>query len=199
MKLFIFEGIDFSGKSTYFEYIKEVYKNKQNCFFVKEPWEKAKTYKEIREILEGKRKIPEIELKKLFAKARNELFDYLIKADYKYVFLDRSILSNYAYYFGEKNFDEFCDITGEKYKDLILNRKNILFLFVVEKKELIKRMKQRENLEHYEKYDLLLKVQERYLKIFDELNMEKYLFNTSEKSIEEIKNEITSILKKYII
>jgi len=195
MRLFIFEGIDFSGKSTYFEYVKKIYENRKDCFFVKEPWEKAKTYDEIREVLEKKRKIDEIELKKLFAKARNELFDYLIEKNYEYVFLDRSILSNYCYYFGDLNFDEFCNVMGEKYKDLILNKNNVLFLFVVEKNDLLKRMKEREKLEYYEKIDILLKAQEKYLKMYETLNIKKYLLNTSKESIEEVKNKIFSILK----
>ncbi len=199
MKLFVFEGIDFSGKSTYFEYIKKIYRNSKDYFFVKEPWEKAKTYNILREVLEKKKKIDEIELKKLFARARNELFDYLIEKNYKYVFLDRSILSNFAYFFDNNlSFDDFCSLVGEKYKDIILNKNNVLFLFIVEKEDLIKRMKERKILEHYEKTSILLKVQEKYLRIYRSLDMKKFLFDTSKESIEEIKNKIISILKKEI-
>ena len=192
--LIVFEGIEASGKSTSLKKaIKYLKKKKIKFITFREPGgtnfsEKLRTL-----MLNKKSKLNSKTDLFLLMASRSENFDKIIKNNYnkKVILIDRFIDSTLAYqHYG----------MGLK-KDLIINMNNFLlgnlkpnftFLSVVNKKNMLERIKLRKNTNKYDnfKYNFYNKVQKGFLKL-SRKNKSKYLILDSNKdSLKIIENKI---------
>ena len=192
--LIVFEGIEASGKSTSLKKaIKYLKKKKIKFITFREPGgtnfsEKLRTL-----MLNKKSKLNSKTDLFLLMASRSENFDKIIKNNYnkKVILIDRFIDSTLAY--------QHYGIGLEK--DLIINMNNFLlgnlkpnftFLSVVNKKNMLERIKLRKNTNKYDnfKYNFYNKVQKGFLKL-SRKNKSKYLILDSNKdSLKIIENKI---------
>ena len=192
--LIVFEGIEASGKSTSLKKaIKYLKKKKIKFITFREPGgtnfsEKLRTL-----MLNKKSKLNSKTDLFLLMASRSENFDKIIKNNYnkKVILIDRFIDSTLAYQHYGMGLE----------KDLIINMNNFLlgnlkpnftFLSVVNKKNMLERIKLRKNTNKYDnfKYNFYNKVQKGFLKL-SRKNKSKYLILDSNKySLKIIENKI---------
>ena len=192
--LIVFEGIEASGKSTSLKKaIKYLKKKKIKFITFREPGgtnfsEKLRTL-----MLNKKSKLNSKTDLFLLMASRSENFDKIIKNNYnkKVILIDRFIDSTLAYQHYGMGLE----------KDLIINMNNFIlgnlkpnftFLSVVNKKNMLERIKLRKNTNKYDnfKYNFYNKVQKGFLKL-SRKNKSKYLILDSNKdSLKIIENKI---------
>ena len=201
--LIVFEGIETSGKSTSLKKaIKYLKKKKIKYITLREPGGTNLSEKLRSLMLNKKSKLNYKTDLFLFMASRSENFDKILKQNYKkkVILIDRFVDSTLAYQHYGLGLDK--DLILKMNKFLLGNLKpNFTFLNVVNKKNLLKRLKLRKNINKYDNfnYNFYNKVQKGFLKIASK-NKSKYLILDSNKDnlkITENKliNKIENILK----
>ena len=192
--IIVFEGIEASGKSTNLEYICR-YLKKINKKFVKirEPGG-SKNSEILRKLILNKKSNlnPKTDLLLLLA-SRSENIDKIIKKNYKkkIILIDRYTDSTIAYqHYGMKlNIDIIKKINNfviEKFNP------NLTFLFLVNKRNMKKRLKLRKKTNKYDKFNYKFydNVQKGFLKIAKR-KKNYFIIDSNKKNI----NEVRSLLK----
>ncbi len=201
--LIVFEGIETSGKSTSLKKaIKYLKKNKIKYITLREPGGTNISEKLRSLMLNKKSKLNYKTDLFLFMASRSENFDKILKQNYKkkVILIDRFVDSTLAYQHYGMGLDK--DLILKMNEFILGNLKpNFTFLNVVNKKNLVKRLNLRKNINKYDnfKYNFYNKVQKGFLKIASK-NKSKYLILDSNKDnlkiIENILiNKIEKILK----
>ena len=200
--IIVFEGIETSGKSTSLKKaIKYLKKNKIKHISFREPGGTNLSEKLRQLMLNKKSKLNNKTDLFLLMASRSENFDKILKENYKkkVILIDRFIDSTLAYQHYGMGLD----------KNLILRMNNFLlgnfkpnftFLSVVNKKNMLKRLKSRKNKNKYDNfnYDFYNKVQKGFLKIALK-NKSKYLILDSNKdSLKNIENKIIKKINKIL-
>jgi len=199
--LIVFEGIEGSGKSTLAQFV-SIFLNKKKIKFVKirEPGGNKNSEK-IRKLILNKKNIfnPFTDLMLYFA-ARSENIENVIKNNYnkKIIILDRFIDSTIAYqhYGMGLNKSLIININKELLKKI---KPTLVFINIVNKTNLKKRLKLRKNRNRYDnfKINFYQKVQRGFLKIARK-NKKKYKVIDSNLEIKKNKNEIIQIVNQLI-
>tara|TARA_B100000282_G_scaffold281676_1_gene243831 strand:- start:90 stop:710 length:621 start_codon:yes stop_codon:yes gene_type:complete len=192
--LIVFEGIETSGKSTSLKkVIKYLKKNKIKYITLREPGGTIFSEKLRSLMLNKKSKLNYKTDLFLFMASRSENFDKILKQNYKkkVILIDRFIDSTLAYQHYGLGLDK--DLILKMNKFLLGNLKpNFTFLNVVNKKNLVKRLKLRKNINKYDNfnYNFYNKVQKGFLKIASK-NKSRYLILDSNKdSLKIIENKL---------
>ena len=198
--IIVFEGIETSGKSTSLnKAIKYLKKNKIKYISFREPGGTNLSEKLRQLMLNKKSKLNNKTDLFLLMASRSENFDKILKENYKkkVILIDRFIDSTLAYQHYGMGLD----------KNLILRMNNFLlgnfkpnftFLSVVDKKNMLKRLKSRKNKNKYDNfnYNFYNKVQKGFLKIALK-NKSKYLILDSNKdSLKIIENKLIKKIKE---
>ena len=201
--LIVFEGIETSGKSTSLKkVIKYLKKNKIKYITFREPGG-TKFSEKLRSLMLNKKSNLNIKTDLfLLMASRSENIDKILKKNYKkkVILIDRFIDSTLAYQHYGMKLDK--DIILKMNNFLLGNlRPNFTFLSIVNKKNMLKRLKLRKNKNKYDNFDYNFynKVQKGFLEIANK-NKSKYLILDSNKDnlkIIETKliNKIERILK----
>ena len=200
--LIVFEGIETSGKSTGLKKtIKYLKKNKIKYITFREPGGTNLSEKLRSLMLNKKSKLNKKTDLFLLMASRSENFDKILKKNYKkkVILIDRFIDSTLAYQHYGMGLE----------KDLILKMNTFLlgkikphytFLSVVNKKNMLMRLKLRKNNNKYDnfKYNFYNKVQKGFLKLASE-NKSKYLILDSNKdSLKIIENKIINKIENIL-
>ena len=200
--IIVFEGIETSGKSTSLKKaIKYLKKNKIKHISFREPGGTNLSEKLRQLMLNKKSKLNNKTDLFLLMASRSENFDKILKDNYKkkVILIDRFIDSTLAYQHYGMGLD----------KNLILRMNNFLlgnfkpnftFLSVVDKKNMLKRLKSRKNKNKYDNfnYNFYNKVQKGFLKIALK-NKSKYLILDSNKDgLKIIENKLISKIKEIL-
>ena len=200
--IIVFEGIETSGKSTSLnKAIKYLKKNKIKYISFREPGGTNLSEKLRQLMLNKKSKLNNKTDLFLLMASRSENFDKILKENYKkkVILIDRFIDSTLAYQHYGMGLD----------KNLILRMNNFLlgnfkpnftFLSVVDKKNMLKRLKSRKNKNKYDNfnYSFYNKVQKGFLKIALK-NRSKYLILDSNKdSLKIIENKLINKMKQIL-
>ena len=200
--IIVFEGIETSGKSTSLKkVIKYLKKNKIKYISFREPGGTNLSEKLRQLMLNKKSKLNNKTDLFLLMASRSENFDKILKENYKkkVILIDRFIDSTLAYQHYGMGLD----------KNLILRMNNFLlgnfkpnftFLSVVDKKNMLKRLKSRKNKNKYDNfnYSFYNKVQKGFLKIALK-NRSKYLILDSNKdSLKIIENKLINKINKIL-
>ena len=199
--IIIFEGIEASGKTTNFKITANYLKKKRKKFVkLREPGGSIFSEKIRKLILNKKLNLNNKTDLLLFYAGRSENFEKIIKKNYKkkIILIDRFTDSTIAYqHYGMK-----IDLKVIKMlnKFIIGNfNPDIVFLSTVNSKNLQKRLRNRSNLNRYDKFKLKFynKVQNGYEKISS--NKSKYIkINSNTNTINEVKKIIINKLEKLI-
>ena len=200
--LIVFEGIETSGKSTILKKaIKYLKQKKIKYIAFREPGGTNFSEKLRSLMLNKKSKLNNKTDLFLLMASRSENFDKILKENYKkkVILIDRFIDSTLAYQHYGMGLD----------KNLILRMNNFLlgnfkpnftFLSVVDKKNMLKRLKFRKNKNKYDNfnYNFYNKVQKGFLKIALK-NRSKYLILDSNKdSLKVIENKLINKINKIL-
>ena len=200
--IIVFEGIETSGKSTTLKKAKKyLKKNKIKYISFREPGGTFLSEKLRQLMLNKKSKLNNKTDLFLLMASRSENFDKILKENYKkkVILIDRFIDSTLAYQHYGMGLD----------KNLILRMNNFLlgnikpnftFLSVVNKNNMLKRLKSRKNNNKYDNfnYNFYNKVQKGFLKIALK-NKSKYLILDSNKdSLKIIENKLINKIKKIL-
>ena len=199
--IIIFEGIETSGKTTNFNIAANYLKKRRKRFIkLREPGGSIFSEKIRKLILDKKLNLNNKTDLLLFYAGRSENFEKIIKRNYKrkIILIDRFTDSTIAYqHYGMK-----IDLKVIKMlnKFIIGNfNPNIVFLSTVNSKNLQKRLRNRSNLNRYDKFKLKFynKVQNGYEKISK--NKSKYIkINSNTNTISKVKKIIINKLEKII-
>ncbi len=200
--LIVFEGIETSGKSTSLKkVIKYLKKNKIKYITLREPGGTNISEKLRSLMLNKKSKLNYKTDLFLFMASRSENFDKILKENYKkkVILIDRFIDSTLAYQHYGMGLDK--DLILKMNKFLLGNLKpNFTFLNVVNKKNLVKRLKLRKNINKYDNfnYNFYNRVQKGFLKIASK-NKSKYLILDSNKdNLKVIENKLINKIVKIL-
>ena len=200
--LIVFEGIETSGKSTNIKKaIKYLKQKKIKYISFREPGGTNSSEKLRSIMLNKKSKLNNKTDLFLVMASRSENIDKILRKNYKkkVILIDRFVDSTLAYQHYGMGLD----------KDLILKMNNFLlgdlrpnftFLSVVNKKNMLERLKSRKNKNKYDhyKYNFYNKVQKGFLKIAKQ-NKSKYLILDSNKdSLKVIENKLINKIKKIL-
>ena len=200
--LIVFEGIETSGKSTNIKKaIKYLKQKKIKYISFREPGGTNSSEKLRSIMLNKKSKLNNKTDLFLVMASRSENIDKILRKNHKnkVILIDRFVDSTLAYQHYGMGFD----------KDLILKMNNFLlgdlrpnftFLSVVNKKNMLERLKSRKNKNKYDhyKYNFYNKVQKGFLKIAKQ-NKSKYLILDSNKdSLKVIENKLINKIKKIL-
>ena len=200
--IIVFEGIEASGKSTSLKkVIKYLKTNQINYLSFREPGGTNLSEK-LRSLMLNKKSAlsNKTDLFLLMA-SRSENIDKILKENYKkkVILIDRFIDSTLAYQHYGMKLD----------KDLILKMNNFLlgdlrpnftFLSIVNKKNMLNRLKLRKNKNKYDNFDYNFynKVQKGFLKIANK-NKSKYLIlDTNKYNLKIIENKLINKIEKII-
>ena len=200
--IIVFEGIETSGKSTSLKKaIKYLKKNKIKHISFREPGGTNLSEKLRQLMLNKKSKLNNKTDLFLLMASRSENFDKILKENYKkkVILIDRFIDSTLAYQHYGMKLD----------KNLILKMNNFLlgnlrpsftFLSIVNKKNMLNRLKLRKNKNKYDNFDYNFynKVQKGFLKIANK-NKSKYLIlDTNKDNLKIIENKLIDKIKKFL-
>ncbi len=200
--IIVFEGIEASGKSTSLKkVIKYLKKNKINYLSFREPGGTNLSEK-LRSLMLNKKSVfsNKTDLFLLMA-SRSENIDKIVKENYKkkVILIDRFIDSTLAYQHYGMKLDK--DIILKMNNFLLGNlRPNFTFLSIVNKKNMLNRLKLRKNKNKYDNFDYNFynKVQKGFLKIANK-NKSKYLIlDTNKDNIKIIENKLIDKIKKIL-
>ena len=198
--VFVFEGIEGSGKTHHITYLSRYLKSKKISFFkLREPGGSLNSEKIRRIILNNKSNFNKTTDLLLYLSARSENIS-LLKKHYKkrIILIDRFVDSTIAYQhygFGVKL--ELINLIN----DYILKDFKVDFTFVniVSKKNMISRLKQRKSLNRYDKFNLNFyqKVQNGFLRLAKN-NKKKYKIINSNLSKNDNQELIIETIKKFL-
>ena len=198
--IIVFEGIEGSGKSYHIKNVSN-YLTKKKIKFIKlrEPGGSRNSEKIRKLILNKKSNFDKMTDLLLYMASRNENFNNIILKYYnkKIILIDRFVDSTIAY----QHYGMGVNLNVIKYiNNFILKNVKISFTFlnIVNKKNLILRLKKRKNLNRYDKfnYDFYSKVQNGFLKLSK--NKKKYLIVNSNLPISQNKQIIINKIKNLI-
>ena len=200
--IIVFEGIEASGKSTSLEKIIKYLKTKKI---------KYKTFREpggtnlsekLRSLMLNKKS--ELSNKTdlfLLMASRSENIDKILKKNYKkkVILIDRFIDSTLAYQHYGMKLDKNLIL---KMNNFLLGnlRPNFTFLSIVNKKNMLKRLKLRKNKNKYDNFDYNFynKVQKGFLKIASK-NKSKYLIlDTNKDNLKIIENKLINKIERIL-
>ena len=196
----VFEGIEGSGKSYHITNVAKYLKKKKiNFIKIREPGGSLNSEKIRKLILNNKSNFNKITDLLLYLAARSENLKQLKKYHKKKVILiDRFIDSTIAYqhYGFGININLINLINKFVLKDF---KVDYTFLNVVNKKNMIQRLKVRKSLNRYDKFrnDFYQKVQKGFLKLAKK-NNKKYKIINSNLDIDYNKKEIISLIDKLL-
>jgi len=198
--IIVFEGIEGSGKSLHIKNVENYFKSKKIKYIkFREPGG-SKNSEKIRKILLNKQSnFKNLTDLFLYMASRNENYNYIIKKNFRkrIILIDRFTDSTIAYQHFGMNIDKKIINLLNK---LILKKikPNFTFLNIVNKKNLILRLKKRVNKNRYDKFNYLFynKVQKGFLKLAN--NKKKYMIIDSNKSVNDNKKKIISKIQKLI-
>ncbi len=200
--IIVFEGIEASGKSTSLKtVIKYLKTNKINYLSFREPGGTNLSEKLRSLVLNKKSALSNKTDLFLLMASRSENIDKILKENYKkkVILIDRFTDSTLAYQHYGMKLD----------KDLILKMNNFLlgnlrpnftFLSIVNKKNMLSRLKLRKNKNKYDNFDYNFynKVQKGFLKIANR-NKSKYLIlDTNKDNLKIIENKLIVKIKKIL-
>ena len=201
-QLLVFEGIETSGKSTSLKKaIKYLKKNKIKHISFREPGGTNLSEKLRQLMLNKKSKLNNKTDLFLLMASRSENFDKILKENYKkkVILIDRFIDSTIAYQHYGMGLDKNLILRMNSF--LLDNFKpNFTFLSVVDKKNMLKRLKSRTNNNKYDNfnYNFYNKVQKGFLKIASK-NKSKYLILDSNKdSLKIIENKLINKIENIL-
>jgi len=194
-KLIVFEGLDGSGQSTQAEFLKDFLKEKgYKVILTKEPTLDSQAGKEIKEVLEKKKKISPKELQELFAKDRKEHLKTLIipaLEQGKVVISDRYFFSSFAY--GQASGLDLNWLIKINNEFLL---PDITFFLAVSPKVCLERIKKRKKERTlFEEKEKLEKVYRNYQKIAKKFPNVKII--NGEKPIKEVFEKIKGLVEKF--
>ena len=200
--IIVFEGIEASGKSTSLKKIIKYLKfNKIKHVTFREPGgtnfsERLRSY-----MLNKKSKLNKKTDLFLLMASRSENIDKILKENYKkkVILIDRFIDSTIAYQHYGMGLDKDLIL---KMNNFILGnlRPNFTFLSIVNKKNMLERLKLRKNNNKYDNfnYNFYNNVQKGFLEISNK-NKSKYLILDSNKdSLKTIENKLINKIKKIL-
>ena len=200
--IIVFEGIEASGKSTSLKkLIKYLKSNKIKHVTFREPGgtnfsERLRSY-----MLNKKSKLNKKTDLFLLMASRSENVDKILKENYKkkVILIDRFIDSTIAYQHYGMGLDKDLIL---KMNNFILGnlRPNFTFLSIVNKKNMLERLKLRKNNNKYDNfnYNFYNNVQKGFLEISNK-NKSKYLILDSNKdSLKTIENKLINKIKKIL-
>ena len=198
--IIVFEGIEGSGKSLHIKNVENYFKSKKIKYIkFREPGG-SKNSEKIRKILLNKQSnFKNLTDLFLYMASRNENYNYIIKKNFRkrIILIDRFTDSTIAYQHFGMNIDKKIINLLNK---LILKKikPNFTFLNIVNKKNLILRLKKRVNKNRYDKFNYLFynKVQKGFLKLAN--NKKKYMIIDSNKSVYDNKLKIITKIQKLI-
>ena len=196
----VFEGIEGSGKSFHITNVAKYLKKKKISFIkIREPCGSLNSEKIRKLILNNKSNFNKITDLLLYLAARSENLKQLKKYHKKKVILiDRFVDSTIAYqhYGFGININLINLINKFVLKDF---KVDYTFFYVVNKKNMIKRLKVRKSLNRYDKFrnDFYQKVQKGFLKLAKK-NNKKYKIINSNLDIDYNKKEIISLIDKLL-
>ena len=200
--IIVFEGIETSGKSTSLKKaIKYLKKNKIKHISFREPGGTNLSEKLRQLMLNKKSKLNKKTDLFLLMASRSENFDKILKENYKkkVILIDRFIDSTLAYQHYGMGLDKNLILRMNNF--LLGNLKpNFTFLSIVNKKNMLKRLKSRKNKNKYDNfnYNFYNKVQKGFLKIALK-NRSKYLILDSNKdSLKIIENKLINKINKIL-
>ena len=200
--IIVFEGIEASGKSTSLKkIIKYLKSNKIKYVTFREPGgtnfsERLRSY-----MLNKKSKLNKKTDLFLLMASRSENVDKILKVNYKkkVILIDRFVDSTLAYQHYGMGLDKDLIL---KMNNFILGnlRPNFTFLSIVNKKNMLERLKLRKNNNKYDNfnYNFYNNVQKGFLEISNK-NKSKYLILDSNKdNLKTIENQLINKIKKIL-
>ena len=200
--IIVFEGIEASGKSTSLKkVIKYLKTNKINYLSFREPGGTNLSEK-LRSLMLNKKSAlsNKTDLFLLMA-SRSENIDKILKENYKkkVILIDRFIDSTLAYQHYGMKLDKNLIL---KMNNFLLGnlRPNFTFLSIVNKKNMLKRLKLRKNKNKYDNFDYNFynKVQKGFLKIASK-NKSKYLIlDTNKDNLKIIENKLINKIERIL-
>ena len=199
--IFVFEGIEGTGKSTQVKSISVYLKKKRVPFIILREPGGSKNSEKIRKILLNKKSNfnPITDLL-LYLASRSENIEKIINKNLnkKIILIDRFVYSTLAY----QHYGMGINLKLIKYLNKLIIKKikiKHIFLHTVDKKNLFLRLNNRKNKNRYDnfKYSFYDKVQKGFLKISK--NKKKYvILNSNTCSIAEIKTILIKNINKLI-
>ena len=198
--LIVFEGIEGSGKTTHINFVAKLLKKRKKKFIkIREPGGVKNSEKIRKMILSNKSNFNNLTDLFLYMAARSENIEKLISKNYKkrIILVDRFTDSTMAYqHYGmgisRKIINLLNSFIIKKYKP------NFTFINIVNKKNLVDRLKKRKNKNRYDKFKFTFynKVQKGFLKI--SRNKQNYMIINSNNSIKLNRKKIFEKINKLI-
>ena len=198
--LIVFEGIEGSGKTTLIKYISNYLKSKKLSFInIREPGGNKNSEKIRKLILNKKNKFNSFTDLMLYLAARSENIEKVIKKNYKkkIILLDRFTDSTIAYQHYGMGLDKTLI---NKINKILLNniKPNLVFLNLINMKNVRYRLYRRKNKNRYDKFDINFykKVQIGFIKLSK--NKSNYVIIDSNKNLSHNKKKALESIKKLI-
>ncbi len=200
--IIVFEGIEASGKSTSLKnVIKYLKTNKIKHVSFREPGGTNLSEK-LRSLMLNKKSAlsKKTDLFLLMA-SRSENIDKILKKNYKkkVILIDRFIDSTLAYQHYGMNLDK--DIILKMNNFLLGNlRPNFTFLSIVNKRNMLKRLKFRKNKNKYDNFDYKFykKVQKGFLKIANKNKSKYIILDTNKDNLKIIENKLINKIERIL-
>ena len=200
--IIVFEGIETSGKSTTLKKaIKFFKKNNIKYISFREPGGTNFSEKLRSLMLNNKSKLNNKTDLFLLMASRSENIDKILRENYKnkVVLIDRFVDSTLAYQYYGMGLDK--DLILKMNSFLLGNLKpNFTFLSVVNKKNMLQRLKFRKNKNKYDhfKYNFYNKVQKGFLKIAKEKKSKYLILDSNKDSLKDIENKLINKIEKIL-
>ena len=198
--IIVFEGIEGSGKTSHIKFVENFLKKEKLKYLkIREPGGSSNAEKIRSLILKKNSSFNKTTDLLLYLSARSENIE-LLKKNFrkKIILIDRFIDSTIAYqHYGMGiNLDLIKTINNFLIKDIKID---FTFLHTVDKKNMFSRLKERKNLNRYDKFKFSFynKVQNGFLKL-SKKNKKKYLIINSNLDIDFNKHQIISQIKKIL-
>ena len=198
--IIVFEGIEGSGKTSHIKFVENFLKKEKLKYLkIREPGGSSNAEKIRSLILKKNSSFNKTTDLLLYLSARSENIE-LLKKNFrkKIILVDRFIDSTIAYqhYGMGVNLDLIKTINNFLVKDIKID---FTFLHTVDKKNMLSRLKERKNLNRYDKFKFSFynKVQNGFLKL-SKKNKKKYLIVNSNLDIDFNKKQIISQIKKIL-
>ena len=198
--IIVFEGIEGSGKTSHIKFVENFLKKEKLKYLkIREPGGSSNAEKIRSLILKKNSSFNKTTDLLLYLSARSENIE-LLKKNFrkKIILIDRFIDSTIAYqHYGMGiNLDLIKTINNFLIKDIKID---FTFLHTVDKKNMFSRLKERKNLNRYDKFKFSFynKVQNGFLKL-SKKNKNKYLIVNSNLDIDFNKHQIISQIKKIL-
>ena len=198
--IIVFEGIEGSGKTSHIKFVENFLKKEKLKYLkIREPGGSSNAEKIRSLILKKNSSFNKTTDLLLYLSARSENIE-LLKKNFrkKIILIDRFIDSTIAYqhYGMGVNLDLIKTINNFLVKDIKID---FTFLHTVDKKNMLSRLKERKNLNRYDKFKFSFynKVQNGFIKL-SKKNKKKYLIVNSNLDIDFNKKQIISQIKKIL-